>query len=75
MEAEGVQIKHVMSDEEKVEACRHTTDIVSAMESLEALCEMLYGNEKRANAALPVIIEVARSTAARADMIHKLIVN
>lgn len=68
------QIKHVMSDEEKVEALRHVTDMASAMQSLEELCEALYGDEDRANAALPVIIEVARSTAARADAIRRLIV-
>ena len=68
------QIKHVMSDEEKVEALRHVTDMASAMQSLEELCEALYGVEDRANAALPVIIEVARSTAARADAIRRLIV-
>lgn len=68
------QIKHVMSDEEKVEAAHHATDIASAMGSLAELCEILYGDEARANAALPVIIEVARSTAERADMIRRLIV-
>lgn len=75
MEAVGVQIQHVMSDEEKVEACRHATDIVSAMDSLAELCELVSGHEQRAKAVMPVIIQVARSTAARADMIHKLIVN
>lgn len=69
------QIKHVMSDEEKVEALGHAVDMVSAMQSLEALCESLCGDEERANAALPLIIEVARSTAERADAIRKLIVN
>lgn len=69
------QIKHVMTDEEKVEAVGNAHDMISAMQSLEALCESLYGNEGRANAALPVIIEVARSTAERANRIAKLIVN
>lgn len=68
------QITHVMTDEEKVEVLGHAVDMVSAMRSLEELCEMLYGNEDRANAVLPVIIEVARSTAERADQIRKLIV-
>lgn len=67
------QIQHQMTDEEKVEALGHAVDMVSAMQSLEELCEALYGNEDRANAALPVIIEVARSTAERADAIRKLI--
>lgn len=69
------QVRHIMTDDEKVEAAGHATDMISAMQSLEALCEALYGNEERANAALPVIIEVARSTAERADQIRRLIVN
>lgn len=69
------QIKHVMTDEEKVEAVGHITDIASAMGSLEALCEYLCGDEMRAKAAMPVIIEVARSTAARADRLLKLVVS
>ena len=68
------QISHQMTDEEKVEALGHATDMASAMQSLEELCEALYGNEDRANAAMPVIIEVARSTAARADAIRRLVV-
>ena len=69
------QIQHQMSDEEKVEALGHATDMMSAMQSLEELCEALYGDGERANAALPVIIEVARSTAERANRIAKLIVS
>ena len=69
------QIQHNMTDAEKVEALRHVTDMASAMQSLEALCEALYGNEERANAALPVIIEVARSTAERANRIAQLLVH
>lgn len=68
------QISHQMTDEEKVEAFGHAVDMASAMQSLEELCEALYGDGERANAALPVIIEVARSTAARADAIRRLIV-
>lgn len=68
------QIQHQMTDEDKVEAAHHATDIASAMDSLAKLCEALYGDEDRANAAMPVIIEVARSTAARADAIRRLIV-
>lgn len=69
------QIKHVMSDEEKVEAAHHATDIASAMDSLAELCEMVSGDEERAKAVMPVIIEVAKSTAARADLIRRLIVH
>lgn len=69
------QISHQMSDEEKVEALGHAVDMASAMQSLEELCEALYGDGERANAALPVIIEVARSTAERANRIAKLIIN
>lgn len=69
------QIKHQMTDEEKVEALRHVTDMASAMESLEALCEMVSGDERRAKAVMPVIIEVARSTAERAGALRMLIVN
>lgn len=69
------QIRHAMSDEEKVEALRHVTDMASAMESLAELCEMVSGDERRAKAVMPVIIEVARSTAERANAIRMLIVN
>lgn len=68
------QIKHVMTDEEKVEALRHITDMASAMKSLAELCEIVSGDERRAKEAMPLIIEVARSTAARADAIRRLIV-
>lgn len=68
------QIKHVMTDDEKVEALRHVTDMASAMESLAELCEMVSGDERRAKAVMPVIIEVAKSTAERANAIRMLIV-
>lgn len=69
------QIKHVMTDDEKVEALRHVTDMASAMESLAALCELVSGDERRAKAVMPVIIEVARSTAERANAVRMLIAN
>lgn len=55
------QVRHVMTDDEKVEA-------------LAELCEMVSGDERRAKAVMPVIIEVARSTAERAGAIRMLIV-
>lgn len=70
-----VQIEHQMSDEEKVEVARHATDMASAMDSLAELCEMVHGDEKRANAVMPVIIEVAKSTSERARRIHELVVH
>lgn len=59
------QIKHVMTDDGKVEALRHVADMASAMELLAELCELVSGHEQRVKAVMPVIIEVARSTAER----------
>ena len=69
-----MEIQHQMSDEEKVEALRHVTDMASAMESLAELCEMVSGHDQRAKSVMPVIIEVARSTAERASALRMLIV-
>ena len=70
-----MEIQHQMSDDEKVEALRHVTDMASAMESLAELCEMVSGDERRAKEVMPLIIEVARSTAERANAVRMLISN